>query len=145
MVNGNEDVQYHSLVDGIHPHSSILCKPFTNPKRKNIYHFVIAQISCKEGMKHAFGVLQVCFHIIVNPFWLWDQKIILDILMANVLIHNMILEDKCNEDLNNFELVRDIQIKCKLYFKHIENTKFNYQLKNDLIEHLWALKGNKHT
>lgn len=96
-------------------------------------------------MEHAFGVLQVCFHIIVNPFWLWDQKIILDILMANMLIQNMILEDKCNEDLNNFELGRDIQISCKLYFKHIENTIFNYQLKNDLIEHLWALKGNKHT
>jgi hypothetical protein len=56
--------------------------------------------------------------------------------MANMLIQNMILEDKCNEDLNNFELGRDIQISCKLYFKHIENTIFNYQLKNDLIEHL---------
>jgi hypothetical protein len=96
-------------------------------------------------MEHAFGVLQVCFHIIVNPFWLWDQKIILDILMANMLIHNMILEDKHNEGLNNFELGRNIQIKCRLYFKHIENKKFHYQLKNDLIEHLWALKGNKHT
>jgi hypothetical protein len=106
------------------------------PQKEKIYHFVIAQISFKEGMKLAFGVLQVCFHIIVNPFWLWDRKIILDILVEDMLICNMILEDKHNEDLNNFELGRDIQIKCKLYFKHIENTKFNYQLKNDLIEHL---------
>jgi hypothetical protein len=92
-----------------------------NLQKEKIYHFVIAQISCKEGMEHAFGVLQVCFHIIVNPFWLWDQKIILDILMTNVLIHNMILEDKHNEDLNNLELGRDIQIKCKLYFTHIKH------------------------
>ncbi len=98
------------------------------PQKEKIYHFVIAQISCKEGMEHAFGVLQVCFHTIVNLFWLWDQKIILDILMANMLIHNMILGDKRNEDLNNFELGRNIQIKCRLYFKHIENKKFNYQL-----------------
>lgn len=41
--------------------------------------------------------------------------------MTNVLIHNMILEDKRNEDLNNLELGRDIQIKCKLYFKHIKH------------------------
>jgi hypothetical protein len=37
--------------------------------------------------------------IIVNPCEQCDHKIILHILMVNVLLHTMILKDKCNEKL----------------------------------------------
>jgi hypothetical protein len=74
----------HLLMEYIH--IDPFCANHSQTLKEKMYNFVIAQLSCKESMEHAFGVLQVCFHIIVNPFWLWDQKIILDILMAHVLI-----------------------------------------------------------
>jgi hypothetical protein len=97
-----------------------LCKPFTKPQGEKISHFVGTHESCKKDVKHVFGVMQVHFHVIANPSWLWDQEIISDIFMASMLFHNMILEDEHNEDLKIFEPSKDIQIKCILSFANIK-------------------------
>jgi hypothetical protein len=114
IVNGIEYVQNYLLIAGIYPHWSILCKPFTKPQGEKISHFVVTHESCRKDANHIFGVMQAHFHIIANPYWLWDQEIISEIFMASMLFHNMILEDEHNEDLKIFEPSKDIQTRCRL-------------------------------
>jgi hypothetical protein len=40
--------------------------------------------------------------------------------MISLLGHNMIIQDGCNEDLNNFDLDKDTQIKCRLFFVNLK-------------------------
>jgi hypothetical protein len=63
--------------------------------------------------------------------------------MANVVLHNMILEDESLKELKPFKPHRNIHTRHGLSFvdlkqstKHIKNSELHYQLKNELIEHL---------
>ncbi len=68
-----------------------------------------------------------------------------------VIMHNLIIEDESNcnlEPLFNFGS-NVSHLKWRLSFEdyhqgttQIENVATHYNLKNDLVEHLWAWKGN---
>jgi hypothetical protein len=66
-------------------------------QRKCLQHFTSAQKVMHKDTKHGFGVLQVWFQIFANPCRQWDYKIIVNILMVCVVLHNMILEDEHDE------------------------------------------------
>jgi hypothetical protein len=90
------------------------------------------------------------FGNIANTNRQWDQEIIVDILMACLVLHNMIIEDEYNLNLEpSFDVGKNITFKRGFLFEdyvesviQIENYNFHYNLQNDFIEHLWQLKGN---
>ena len=48
-------------------------------------------------MERAFGVLQDHFAIVRGPACFWDKATVRDIMTACIIMHNMIVEDECNE------------------------------------------------
>lgn len=73
-------------------------------------------------------------------------------LIACVILHNMVIDDEQGEVLERtIELQHNIQMKRGLTFieyiqstKEIKNLVAYYNLRNDLVDHLWALKGLNH-
>jgi hypothetical protein len=59
----------------------------------------ILQRECIEKHEMLFGVLYARFQMITNPNKQWDKEVIIDVLMACVVPHNMILENKTSENL----------------------------------------------
>ncbi len=99
MVNWNENVHYYLFVDGIYPCQLIFVQMIHQPHpRKN----KLILLPCISIVGKMLNVCLKCYSfifIIVNPCEQCDHKIILHILMVNVLLHTMILKDKCNEKL----------------------------------------------
>ena len=56
------------------------------------------EVACKN-VERCFGVLQSRWRIIPNPSRQWDLNTINDILMACVIVHNMIIEDERDQEL----------------------------------------------
>lgn len=56
-------------------------------------------------------MLKFYFHLIVNPCWQWNENIIPNILTTNMVLYNMILDDKKAEKPKPFEPTNDFQIK----------------------------------
>jgi superfamily I DNA and/or RNA helicase len=79
-------------------------------KEKQV-HFVIAQEFYRKDDECAFRMLKFYFHIIANPCWQWNENIIANILMENMVLYNMILDDKSAKELEPFEPTNDLQIK----------------------------------
>lgn len=80
-------------------------------KKKKKIHFVIAQEFYRKDVGWAFIMLKFYFHLIVNPCWQWNENIIPNILMTNMVLYNMILDDKKVEEPEPFEPTNDFQIK----------------------------------
>lgn len=55
----------------------------------------------------SFGILQAQFAIVRGPTIFWDQKILWYIMNACVIMHNMIIENECGQDLyySQYELL----------------------------------------
>ena len=71
-------------------------------------------------------------------------------MMACVILHNMVIEDERKHDLQPL-----VEIKAALQFGHvvtfddlatatqeIEDKNVHFNLRGDLIEHLWGSKGD---
>ncbi len=73
-------------------------------------------------------------------------------MIACVIVHNKVINDEQGEVLElTIELQHNIQLKRGLTFveyiqgiKEIKNRVAYYNLRNDLVDHLWALKGLNH-
>ena len=103
-------------------------------------------------MERCFGVLQARFAIIRNPCRQWGMQGISDIMFACCILHNMILDDESGvqglENVlgpsfdDNVPMERGLTLDQLLqYTQEIEDEDMHYSLRGDLIEHLWALKG----
>ncbi len=103
-------------------------------------------------MERCFGVLQVRFAIVRNPCRRWGMHGISDIMFACCILYNMILDDESGvHDLENIlgsafddnvPMERGLTLDQLLeYTREIEDEDMHYSLRGDLIEHLWALKG----
>ena len=89
-------------------------------------------------MERYFGVLQARFAIIRNPCRQWGMQGIADIMFACCILHNMILDDESG--VQGLENVFGTAFEENVPME-IEDEDMYYSLRGDLIEHLWALKG----
>ncbi len=110
---------------------------------KHLQHFAKTQkANCKD--------VECRFQVLQDPFCTWDHESIANILMACMVLHNMIIKNEHDDQVDGIELVIDIQFNWKLSFemfrqgtKEIENANLHFKLHNDLIEYLWQLKENQ--
>ena len=130
------------------PPGRALYNPSTNHKMKE--HFTNCQEGARKDVERAFGVLQARWKIVKNPVRQWDLETISNIMMACIIMHNMIIEDECGLRLEAFQdwdvgegssrphlSFREMQIRTK----ELKSLDRHYALRNDLIDHLWRLKG----
>ena len=101
-------------------------------------------------MERCFEVLKARWLILQQPSRLWGLCDIENMVIACFIMHNMIIEDERDHNLlailepmrvdnthQNFNFEEHLQGQVE-----IQNREQYFQLKNDLMEHLWSLRGN---
>ena len=103
-----------------------------------------------KEVRQAFGLLQARFEIVAQPARGWNKEKLRCIMNNFIILHNMIVEDERG-------LPEDFEYKdSKTVVKHAQtdpvnfsinncislcDSKAHHKLKNDLIKHLWSMKG----
>jgi hypothetical protein len=111
------------------------------------------QEAARKDVERSFGLLQSRFAIIKGPARLWEKKDPHLIMTACVLLHNMIIEDEREECFSDdgFSIESPFSLNASTSFnntfdnflqKHreIQSPASHFQLRNDIIEHLWQKK-----
>jgi hypothetical protein len=108
------------------------------------------QESTRKDVERCFGVLQVRWGIIENPSRLWGLANMDDIMYVCIIMHNIIIENESSEQNLEplFEVEAPIGITRPLPFEalvvgteQLENIELHYNLRGDLVKHLWTLRG----
>ena len=149
-VNGHVYPRFYLLADGIYLPWACFVQPIHEPIGEMKEHFTKCQEGARKDVERAFGVLQARFEILKNPVRQWDLGTIEDIMIACIILHNMIIEDERGLSLEPFadwglpvERVRHLLSFRELQSgtRELENVEAHFALRNDLIEHLWRVKG----
>jgi hypothetical protein len=94
VVNGKLYSTGYYLADGIYPDWAALMKSIPSPLYDNDRCFAKRQEKERKVVECSFGVLQSRFNIIRRPARLWKRMDMVNIMMACVILHNMIVEDE---------------------------------------------------
>jgi hypothetical protein len=102
------------------------------------------QSALRKDVEPAFGVLQACWEIVRNPVRIWGLETIGDIIMACIILYNMIVQDEQDED---FESIFDLPMRLpfsalRADVRDVENVAIHFKLRNNIVDHLWELKGS---
>lgn len=127
----------HGFVQSIHEHVD-----------QNRAHYTKMQEACKKHAERCFRVLQSRYAIVQNPSQHWLHETILDIMMACVIIHIMVIEEELENKLQHvLEINRGFQFCYGVTFvvlaartQEIEYKDVHFTSKEDLIEHLLGLE-----
>ena len=149
-INGHEYKMGYFLADGIYPHWATLVKTISNPMGNKAKYFARAQEAVRKDVERFFGVFQSRFAIIAHPGRIWDRETLALIVRACVIMHNMIVEDERVLDPDerfpdapndNVQPSHGTPTRTLAEFieasKKIRDKPTHFQLKEDLIEHLW--------
>ena len=150
-VNGNDYHLGYYLADGIYLDWATLVKSIPAPANNKDGWFAERQEACRKDVERAFGVLQAKWKILHYPARLWKPSDLRDIMMACIILHNMIIADERGSDLPHIENrewpspsdppVNNIAEMMDAYTV-IKNKETCYELRKDLVEHIWAMKGS---
>ena len=147
MINGHVYLHFYLLTYGIYLPWACFVQPIHELQRAIKEHFPKCQEAMRKDVERAFGILQARWEIVKNLVWQWDWA---NIMMAFIIMHNMIIEDEQGLRLVPifYYRLREGHMKANFSFhdlqigiRKIENISFHYALWNDLLEHLWRLKG----
>jgi hypothetical protein len=155
VVNGNTYRHGYYLADGIYPDWATLVKTISQPQGLERKYFAKVQEACRKDVERAFGVLQARFAIVSRPARGWRHGNLQLIMKACVILHNMIVEDERTLNVENFydtsatisevNLERsDARTDFSVFisnFRTLRSQATHITLRNDLIKHLWAMRG----
>ena len=160
MVNGHEYTTGYYLADGIYPPWATFIPSIRLPQGEKAKLFAQQQERWRKDVERAFGALQSRFKAIRDPALSWNPNKIAKIMKTCIIIHNMIVEDErgdyrpsgyvvpqydaIHQQPNNNLLPRDYDVNNYIERRYrIENRVAHHQLKEDLVEHVWAtLRAN---
>jgi hypothetical protein len=159
MVNGNQHNIGYYLADGIYPEWAVFVKSIRMPISEKDKLYAEKQEGARKDIERAFGVLRHRFSILKRPARLYDRDQLRDIVLACVILHNMIVEDEKEEDIEeNLDLnvaassatveepenSPDENVSFDRVLEkdtHIRDRSAHFRLKNDLVEHIWNKFG----
>nr|XP_019535679.2 uncharacterized protein LOC109407121 [Aedes albopictus] len=152
-VNGTTYTTGYYLADGIYPPLSTLVQTIPTPFGQKRKHFAKLQEAARKDVERAFGVLMARFAILKNPARLWRREDLATIMRCCIILHNMIIEhqrDASTEPEKDF-WVNDGPLNMGFEggnfsgflerYEKVHNATTHNQLQQDLIEHLWTMKG----
>lgn len=155
-INGRQYNMGYYLADEIYAAWATLVKTISNPQGNQNTHFARRQEACRKDVEREFGVLQARFAIVRGPACFWHQKDLWRIMTTCVILHNMIIENEREqppdyryENEGNKIYIPPVQPqrdewqlqKFLEMHRRIEDRAGHEQLRDDLVEHLWALHG----
>ena len=143
------------LADGIYPKLATFIQSIRLPQGPKHCLFAKRQEFVRKDVERAFGVLQARFAVVRNPSNLWDKNKLGNIMRACIILHNMIVENERDsylrtsefqqgeDDDPSFVVRRTTNIRTTLGRRvDVRDTAAYLQLKEDLIEHIWAKYGH---
>ena len=114
------------------------------------------QEALRKDVERAFGVLQARFAIFAQPARAWSKEKLHRIMRTCIILYNMIVEDErgSEEDLQ-YEQIRVAVVPSRSSasdfstfvnnYKELRDESAHHQLRNNLIKHLWELKGKNNS
>ncbi|CAL8140146.1 unnamed protein product [Prunus armeniaca] len=126
-----------------------------------------------KDVERCFGILQARWLIVRGAARMFDEEILRSIMMTCIILHNMIVEDEYDYDAGEvykpdpintaltriyerpmgpngepFEpkpLVRDDRMMTRMIDRYtdMQSSYIHESRQLDLIEHIWAVKGNE--
>jgi hypothetical protein len=156
VINGHEYNKGYYLADGIYPRWATFVKTITGalPGGKKSC-FAKCQEACRKDVERAFCVLQAQFPVVRFPALTWSNTQMWETMNACVIMHNMIIESEREHmvyDPQSYHrqgpLVNvDHQVPATFAAflamrQEIGDANTHSQLQDDLVKHLWMLKGN---
>ena len=146
------------LANGIYPKWSTFVKTISSLLGDKRKLFAKTQEAYRKDVERAFGVLQARFAIVRGPARFFYQETLHDIMKACIIFHNMIIENERDEvevvDLD-YEQIDEISCtpmsreptnefsKFIQVHKRIMDKEVHSQLQQDLVDHLWQLRGDR--
>ena len=108
------------------------------------------QSAARKDVERAFGVLQARWEIVRNPIRAWDLDTISDIMIGCIILHHVVQDEQHGDFEGIFEQpIRSGSMRRGLPFqelqagvREVESVTTHFNLRNDLIDHLWELKGS---
>lgn len=109
------------------------------------------QSAAWKNVERAFGVFQARWEMVRNPIRAWDLDTVSDIMIGCIILHNMIVQDEQHGDFEGiFEqpicggsMRRGLPFQeLQAGVREVESVTTYFNLRNDLIDHLWELKGS---
>jgi hypothetical protein len=139
----------------------------TKPQSQSKIYFSKLQEAVRKDVERAFGVLQARWAIIGNPCKQWYAEVMIDIIYACIILHNMCVEENgsnIDEDLlnlvhnepdlpnldanqrqnlivNNSNLSPLANLICQI--DCLKNSDSHHALRSDLIQHIWNKYGSQ--
>ncbi|KAK1618862.1 hypothetical protein QYE76_024379 [Lolium multiflorum] len=142
-VNGHEYNYGYYLADGIYPSWPVFMKGVTLPQSEKHRLFTAAQSAWRKDVECAFGVLKARFS--------YSRRTLRLIMRACVILHNMIIDDERDTNLENIYETVDSNVGPAIHKNappslaariqmdnEMRDSPMYTQLQHDLIEHVWA-------
>nr|XP_051222271.1 uncharacterized protein LOC127340573 [Lolium perenne] len=150
-VNGHEYNYGYYLADGIYPSWAVFMKGVTLPQSEKHRLFTAAQSAWRKDVECAFGVLKARFNILAVPGRSYSRRTLGLIMRACVILHNMIIDDERDTNLENIYETVDSNVGPVIHNNappslaarvqmdnEMRDSPMYTQLQHDLIEHVWA-------
>jgi hypothetical protein len=157
-VNGSTYNRAYYLADGIYPPWAIFQQTIREPQGHKRRMYAKMQEGVRKDIERAFGVLQQRFRFLALPCKLWHADAMHQVVIACIILHNMIVEDELPDSAYTSEYLfedgwvseaRITRVDADVVelivdeLRIIEDKDAHYDLKNDLIEHVWHTYGEQ--
>ena len=161
VVNGSMYNRIYWLLDGIYPEHACFVKTYPKPSNPKQKLFASKQEAKRKEVKHAFGILQSCWHMITWPCKLWSRNAIQNVLSTVVIFHNMIIDHQAVHGASNTyvndsilpakelltveesnPIVAPTDNKRREELACLQSRAMHVALKTDLMFHIWNKFGN---
>ncbi|GAB2280354.1 hypothetical protein Dimus_039403 [Dionaea muscipula] len=143
------------LTDGIYPQWATMIQSIHNPGTAKQILFAKKQEVVRKDIERAFGVLQIKWTIMQGPVRFWKKQDLCQIMKTCIILHNMIIEDEREIDVENWRPLPDENIclpqdaqdtqflvaQISTRFSKIRNRGINAILRSGIMEHLWNKFG----
>jgi hypothetical protein len=149
-VYGREHHMGYYLTNDIYPSWSVFMKGVPVPQQEKHRFFSMKQASVRKDVECAFGLLKKQFNILAIPGWSYSQCTLDLIKCACIILHNMIIDDKRDDDYyeNCHTITSDVappvtyEAPASLTTilqreAHLTSGLMFLNLQSDMIEHVW--------
>ncbi|XP_021821639.1 protein ALP1-like isoform X2 [Prunus avium] len=160
------------LADDIYPRWTTFVKSIPHPRSQEQKLFATYQEGYRKDVERCFGILQARWAIIRGAARMFDEEVLRSIMMTCIILHNMIVEDEYDynsedvyepdpmntaltriyekpmgpngEPVQHEPLVKNDRVMTRMIDRYMEmqSSYIHERRQVDLIEHLWAGKGN---
>ncbi|KAL5821943.1 hypothetical protein ACOSQ3_023825 [Xanthoceras sorbifolium] len=149
-VNGHQYTMGYFLSDGIYPKWATLIQSISHSTSGKERLFAMKYEATRKDMEHAFGVLQSRWTITHGPVKFWKKNDLCKIMKMCIILHNMIIEDERQTNLEPWVPLQEENIELPTYARdpallrahiasrldRIRNKGINNTLRSDLFEHV---------